>query len=119
NDVLRTTLQVIGYIFLGLAAVWLLLVFCLRSRIKLAIAVNEVAAKFVTHHPHMILVPLFQFLLGLAWLVIWVVCAALIIAGVPAGYVPNQAFATEVEAAGNATTPGACTDMVPAGFAYQ
>ncbi|CAE7030124.1 slc44a4 [Symbiodinium natans] len=119
DEILRTSLQVIGYTLLGFGAVWLLLVACLRNRIQLAIAVNEVAAKFVVHHPQMIGIPLFQFLLVVAWLVVWLVCAALIVAGVPQDYVPSQAFATEVEAAGNATMPGACTDMVPAGFAYE
>ncbi|CAE7514487.1 slc44a4 [Symbiodinium microadriaticum] len=108
-----------GYTLLGFAAVWLLLVVCLRKRIQLAIAVNEVSAKFVVHHPQMICVPLCQFLLVVAWLAVWVICTALIVVGVPADYVPDQAYATELEAAGNATTPGACTNMVPPGFVYE
>ncbi|CAE7727210.1 slc44a4 [Symbiodinium sp. CCMP2592] len=119
NQTLRTVLQVLGYTLLGFAAVWLLLVVCLRKRIQLAIAVNEVSAKFVVHHPQMICVPLCQFLLVVAWLAVWVICTALIVVGVPADYVPDQAYATELEAAGNATSPGACTKMVPPGFAYE
>ncbi|CAE7840357.1 slc44a2, partial [Symbiodinium necroappetens] len=68
-----------GYTLLGFAAVWLLLVVCLRKRIQLAIAVNEVSAKFVVHHPQMICVPLCQFLLVVAWLAVWVICTALIV----------------------------------------
>ncbi|CAE8730168.1 unnamed protein product, partial [Polarella glacialis] len=115
----RQVLQVCSYVVLGLAGLWVLLICCLRSRISLAIAVNKVAAEFVHHTPQILLVPLTQTFVGLVWLVGWGVCAAFILSQVPAGYVPNGAFATEAEAAGTPQTPGACTSHWPSGYAYQ
>eukprot|EP00930_Biecheleria_cincta_P085164 TRINITY_DN74574_c0_g1_i1.p1 TRINITY_DN74574_c0_g1~~TRINITY_DN74574_c0_g1_i1.p1 ORF type:complete len:817 (+),score=126.61 TRINITY_DN74574_c0_g1_i1:41-2491(+) len=119
DSFLRQALQVCGYVLLSFAGLWALLILCLCRRIRLAIAVNEVAAQFVANKPQILLVPLVQTLLGMGWLVLWGFCAAFLLSYVPEGSVPSGAFATQLEAAGNSSTPGACTSRWPAGFAYE
>eukprot|EP00931_Biecheleriopsis_adriatica_P057079 TRINITY_DN33850_c0_g1_i1.p1 TRINITY_DN33850_c0_g1~~TRINITY_DN33850_c0_g1_i1.p1 ORF type:complete len:840 (-),score=149.27 TRINITY_DN33850_c0_g1_i1:49-2568(-) len=119
NSQLRQVLQGFGYALLALAGLWLLLILCMCKRIRLAIAVNEVAAQFVQHNPQVLLVPLLQVLAGAIWLAAWAVVAAFTVSYVPSGYVPPGAFSTRVEAAGNATLAGACNSRWPAGFAYE
>ncbi|CAJ1414684.1 unnamed protein product [Effrenium voratum] len=118
SEELRTALRIAGYVLLGMGLLWLLLVVCLRNRIRLAIAINEVAAQFVAHHPYAILVPFLQLVLLLGLFCGWAVLAGFILSRVPVGHVPSQAF-TEAAAAGNATAPGACNDRWPPGFAYE
>lgn len=119
DSTLRSALQICSYVLMSLAAIWALLILCLCRRIRLAIAVNEVAAQFVAHNPQVLLVPIVSIVLGFAWFLVWGFCAAFLLSYVPDGYVPSNAFATELEAAGNASTPGACNSRWPAGFAYE
>lgn len=118
NQDLRTVLRIVGYVLLGFAVLWMLLVICLRSRVRLAIAVNEVAAEFTAAHPTVILLPLVQMLLSLILLAAWGLIAGLIVTQIPPNYVPSEALSQAV-AMGNATTPSACAVSWPPGFAFE
>lgn len=117
NPDLRNAVRIVGYCFLGFAALWLLLVICLRNRIRLAIAVNQVAAEFTAMHPYVILLPLIQMLLSLAYLAGWSIIAGLMITDVPSNFVPSNAMSKSQAIAQNGTSP--CATTWPAGFPYE
>jgi len=117
NPDLRNAVRIVGYCFLGFAALWLLLVICLRNRIRLAIAVNQVAAEFTAMHPYVILLPLIQMILSLAYLAGWSIIAGLMITDVPSNFVPAQAMSKSQAIANNGTSP--CATTWPAGFPYE
>mmetsp|Transcript_28591 Transcript_28591/g.51833 ORF Transcript_28591/g.51833 Transcript_28591/m.51833 type:complete len:827 (-) Transcript_28591:30-2510(-) len=119
DETLREVLLYCGYALLSMAALWLLLIICMCSRIRLAIAITQVGSAFVESNPQTLLVPILQIIVGSMWMATWGVCAAFMVSYVPAGYVPSQAYATEAEAAGNATASGACNSRWPTGFAYE
>lgn len=119
STTMRQALQVCAYIIWSLAGLWLLLIGCLVSRIRLAIAINKVAAMFVYHTPFILFVPVIQIVVGICWLMVWMVCASFMISEVPDGYVPTGNFASYSAAYGNATTAGACTDMWPSGYGWK
>lgn len=116
---MRQALQVVAYILWALSGVWLLLVLCLMSRIRLAIALNKVAAMFVYQTPFVLLVPIVQTVLGICWISVWMACASYQLSAVPDGYVPTASYATYAEAYGTADTAGACTGMWPAGSVWK
>lgn len=115
----RDVLKVVGIILWCLAGIWVLLVCCFRSRIQLAIALNKVGADFVSHSPHVVLIPLVQALVGVVWALVWAFSACFLLSQVPESYTPTKAFATYAEAYGTLDTPGACTDKWPTGFVYR
>ena len=69
-----------------------LVVLCLFKQIQLAIAIDQVAAEFVSDTPQIILLPLVQFALAVSWCAVWIFLAAYLISQVPGDYVPNGCF---------------------------
>merc|ERR1740117_1939498 len=102
-----------------MAGVWLLLVVCLRNRIRLAIAVNQVAADFIVQTPTVIFVPLIQITVATIWCMLWAFSVTFLLSQVPDGYTPKEAYATYAEAYGTETVPGKCTDKWPTGLVWK
>jgi len=103
----------------SLCVIWMLLICCFRSRINLAIALNKVGAQFLSHNPHVILIPLVQAATGVLWALIWALSACFLLSQVPDGYTDAGAFATYAEAYGTETIPGKCNDKWPTGFVWK
>jgi len=119
NNEVRTLLEIVAYVLWVLAAIYLLLVCCLLDRIRLAIAVNEVAAIFVKDTPRILIVPAIQAAIGILWILLWALSASFLISQVPDGYTPKGAYLTYEEAYGTETVPGKCTDKWPVGSVYK
>lgn len=116
---IREILKIVAYVVWGLGIIWIIAICFLQKRIRLAVAINKVAAQFVYNNPTILAVPVVQILIGFIWLLVWIICASFLLSQVPADYTPSTAFATYTEAAGNSTTPGACTDKWPSGIVYK
>ncbi|CAE8630585.1 unnamed protein product [Polarella glacialis] len=119
NADLRKALEICAYALWVLAGVYVILVICFVDRIRLAIAVNQVAAKFVGNTKLIVTVPIVQALIGIVWCLLWALSAAYLISQVPDGYTPKTAYATYAEAYGTETVPGKCTDKWPTGGVYK
>jgi len=107
-------------------------IFCLLSRIRLAIALNKVAAVFLGSNPHILLVPIFQAVAAIIWVTIWLFGASYLLSQVPADYTPTGSYETYQEAYGTQSTcafwefsdscsgtPGACNDRWPTGSVWK
>lgn len=114
----RNMIKYIGYVLLGFAGLWALLICCMCKRIRIAIAINKVAADFVGDTKKIILVPVAQILVAIVWWIIWIFAAVFIVSQVPDGYIEQGPW-TYLEAMGDKDTPGQCNNKWPAGFAYQ
>lgn len=114
----RDALRICAYIVWILAGVWIILVICLYSRIRLAIAINKVAAMFIYHTPTVLLVPVIQIIIAVAYFILWAMSACFLLSQVPAKYT-SSASGTWDEAMGTSTTPGFCNSRWPAGFAWK
>eukprot|EP00520_Triparma_pacifica_P015089 CAMPEP_0118647022 /NCGR_PEP_ID=MMETSP0785-20121206/8382_1 /TAXON_ID=91992 /ORGANISM="Bolidomonas pacifica, Strain CCMP 1866" /LENGTH=674 /DNA_ID=CAMNT_0006539083 /DNA_START=27 /DNA_END=2051 /DNA_ORIENTATION=- len=68
-------LMYVGYVFLGLAGVWFLLICYLRRRIQLALAIVKEAAKSIAAMPLIILFPVMQCAGFVVFMVIWMIYA--------------------------------------------
>lgn len=101
-----------------ISVLWVLGTLCLRKRIRLAIAISEVAGSFVHQTPQILIIPLAYVCFNLCWVVSWCVVAAAILSQVPSDWVPSRPFGTKEEALGAGSTPGACNSMWPPGTAY-
>jgi len=115
----RKALEVFGYILMAFSLVWAVAVCCMRSQIRLAIAVNVVAAKFVYTNVQVVLVPLLQAVVGLLYCLLWAVCASMVLSEVSNDTTPLEYYATYAEAYGTEDTPGACTNTAPSGHAWK
>lgn len=104
----RKFAKIAGYIVLGLAGVWALAVIIMICRIRLAIAVNQVACMFLYNNPQVLLVPIIQALIGIVWVIVWCWTASFLLSQVPKDFVPNGAFATYEVAYGTDDTAGKC-----------
>jgi len=100
NETERSALKVVAYILWVLAALWLLFIMCMCSRIRQAVAVMTVAVNFVKSAPFVILVPVIQTVIGIVWALLWVLSASFLLSQVPASHTPTGAFATYTEAIG-------------------
>lgn len=103
----------------ALGSLWVLLLFCCWHKIQLAIALNKVAAVFLANNPHILLVPMIQAAIAIAWALVWIMSAAFLLSQVPADHTPTGYFATKEEALGTADEPGACSEYWPSGFAWH
>jgi hypothetical protein len=83
----RKALLYCAYICWILAAVYAAIIACLFKRIRLAVAVNAVAAQFVVHTPHIVLVPVIQGITALTWTIIWILMCTFLLSQVPDDYV--------------------------------
>jgi len=115
----RKMLEVFAYILWVFGAIWCLVVCCIWGRIKLAVALNKVAAKFLFNTPTIIFVPIVQATICILWNVLWAGCASFILSQVAEGYVPSKAFTSYQIAAGTVDVPGECTGKWPSGFAWK
>jgi solute carrier family 44 (choline transporter-like protein), member 2/4/5 len=75
NSDLRTGIQILSYIVLGISALYLLVTIFLCKRIKLGIALNKVAAVFVGHNLRALFLPVIQTVVSLCWMGCWIVIA--------------------------------------------
>jgi solute carrier family 44 (choline transporter-like protein), member 2/4/5 len=66
-----TTYEILGYTSFGLCGLFLLMLFCCCSRIRIAVAVCKTAGQFVSHTCGVVLVPIFQTVVNLG---MWAVC---------------------------------------------
>eukprot|EP00933_Yihiella_yeosuensis_P021940 TRINITY_DN17289_c0_g2_i2.p1 TRINITY_DN17289_c0_g2~~TRINITY_DN17289_c0_g2_i2.p1 ORF type:complete len:939 (-),score=198.73 TRINITY_DN17289_c0_g2_i2:197-3013(-) len=119
SETIRKILEVCAFIIWGLSAVYIVLVICFTNRIRLAVAVNKVAATFIAHTPHILVVPVVQALVGIIWILIWAFSAAFLISQVPDGYISKDAYHTYAEAYGTADVAGKCTDKWPTGSVWK
>lgn len=115
----RKVLLVVGILIWCLAGLWFLLVCCLCSRIRLAIGVNKVAARYIVDNVTILSLPMAQAVTSLLWCVAWVVSVCFLLSQVPENYTPQEAFRTYAEAYGTDTEPGKCTDKAIHGFVYK
>lgn len=119
SDFWRKFMEVLAWITWGLAVLWIILICCLQSRIRLAIGINKAAAMFVYHTPQILMVPLIQIFTSIGWTFIWVLCASFLVSQVPDDYTPQGAYATYAEAYGTSDSSGACTDRAVSGFVWK
>lgn len=129
---MRDVLWYSSFVIWGLGIIWFVLVVCMVGRIRLAIAINKVAASFVTHNPHIVLVPIVQVIFAILWTALWVHSAAFLLSQVPDSHTPMEKFETYAEAAGTGSecafwefgsdctaSPGKCTDSWPTGSVWK
>jgi len=119
GQTMRDVLKVCSYVIWALALVWVLLVLCFFNRIRLAIALNEVAARFVATTPRIVIVPISQALIGIIWVGLWLLSAAFLMSQVPDSSTPTGSYATYAEAYGTETVAGKCTDRWPTGTVWR
>jgi hypothetical protein len=111
----REALMYTAYVFWILAAIYAAIVVCLFQRIRLAVAVNAVAAQFVVHTPHIVLVPVIQGVAAIIWTIIWILMCTYLLSQVPDDYVDTT---TAFDSWDSAYT--SCVDgMWPEGGLYQ
>eukprot|EP00913_Durusdinium_trenchii_P032230 g30178.t1 len=89
SEEVRKVLEIAGYVVWGFAFIYWLLVCCFFDRIQLAIAVNKVAATFVSHTMRIIGVPIVQAVVGILWILLWGVSVSFLVSQVPADYTPT------------------------------
>jgi hypothetical protein len=114
----REMIKIVGFILLGIAGVWALIICCMFKRIQIAIAINKVAADYVGDTKMIITVPVVQILAAIVWWIIWLFAAIFIVSQVPDGYLEQGPW-TYLEALGDKDTAGKCNGRWPTGFAYQ
>lgn len=114
----RDMIKYTGFVLLGIAGVWALVICCMFQRIRIAIAINQVAADFVGDTKNVVAVPVVQILVAVVWWIIWIFVAVHVVSQVPDGYLEPGPF-TYFEAEGDKNTPGKCTNKWPTGFSYQ
>lgn len=116
---MRMALRVIAIIIWTIGIIYFIGILCLMSRIRLAIALNKVAAMFVAHNPLVLLVPIIESILACVWVGAWAASAGFLLSQVPPNYMPTTAFTSYSAVVGTDTSPGACNSMWPAGTAYK
>merc|ERR1719387_2440588 len=112
-------LTYIGYVLFGLGALYGLFICCMCNRIKLAVAINKVAADFVGDTKMAIFIPVAQIVVAIIWWVIWIFVAIFLVSQVPDTYIENPGPHTYNTAWGTKTTPGECTNKWPTGYAWK
>mmetsp|Transcript_23513 Transcript_23513/g.58537 ORF Transcript_23513/g.58537 Transcript_23513/m.58537 type:complete len:985 (-) Transcript_23513:71-3025(-) len=115
----RKSLEITAYVLWACGAIWILLVVIMKRRINLAIAINKVAGRFITHTPQVLLIPIAQAVFSCLWVALWFFLACFLLSQVPDSYSPTSYFASYAEAYGTSDTPGACTDKWPTGFTWK
>jgi len=129
---MRDALYYSSFVIWALGIVWIVLVIVLINRIRLAIALNKVAAVFVATNPTVLLIPIVQAICAIIWVALWCLSASFLLSQVPDSYTPKQAYATYSEAFGTVsgcafweTGPecteiaGQCTNKWPTGTVWK
>jgi len=109
----RTALEILAYVVWGLALLWMLLVFCFRDRVRLAISLNRVAADFVATHPSVLLVPIVEIVVTCLWCAVWVMSASFLLSQVPDYHTPTGYYGSYQEARDS------CYTKEPQGFVWK
>mmetsp|Transcript_371 Transcript_371/g.1271 ORF Transcript_371/g.1271 Transcript_371/m.1271 type:complete len:934 (+) Transcript_371:88-2889(+) len=119
NKDMRKALEYTSYVIWGLSFLFLVTICCMFKAIRLAIAVNKVAAMFVYHKPQVLLVPMVQVVIVIVWCLLWALSVSFLVSQVAEDHVPKDYYATYFEAFGTEESPGACTGIVPQGFVWK
>lgn len=124
GETARDVLKYCAYILWVFAVLWLIAIWCFRSKIKLAIAVNKVAAQFIYNTPQILVVPLVQVIVGIVWCLMWALCACFLISQVPDDRTSKAAYVTYAEAYGSYDAEsnwqvGACIGDWPTGAVWK
>jgi hypothetical protein len=85
----------------------------------LVVGINKVAAMFVYNTRSVLLVPIVQILIAIAWFFIWALCASFLLSQVPEGYTSKSGLSSWVAAMGTSDNPGVCNEKWPTGSAYR
>lgn len=115
----RTYTMYFAIVLWVFGALWWLIVAVLWKRIRLAVALNKVAAHFLYNTPQVIFVPIVQALCAMLWTVFWAFCASFILSQVTKGYVPTDSYKSYAIAYGTETVPGMCTGSFPTGYVWK
>ena len=78
GDNTRQAMHGMGILLWILAGLYLLILMCCWSRIRLGAAVIEAASDFVAHKPSVFFVPVIFFFIVGVWIVFWVVSAVFV-----------------------------------------
>lgn len=92
SEVQRYAMQGFSIIMGCILALYIVCICCNMKRIKLAIALNQVAAKFVGQQPATLLIPPLQIVTVFLYLAIWMVLTMYIVSYVPPGTDPEMDF---------------------------
>jgi hypothetical protein len=74
-----------SYVVLGIMIFYMCFVFCMRNKIRLAIALNQVAASFVTQQPYSLLLPPCQLLVVFVYFAMWIYFTLYIVSFISGG----------------------------------
>ncbi len=80
-----------AYIIWGIAALYLIIIFCLCSRIRLGVAITKVTAKFIGQTKSVFLMPPIFMAIVILWVAYWVASAVFIFS---VGYVEPRSDVT-------------------------
>jgi hypothetical protein len=119
SETFRTVSKVCAYICWGFAVLWVLLICCKSKALRLAIAILECAAKFVSDVKGVVFIPLVQIVIAILWIFIWGFIASFVLTQVPEDRVPTGSFATWVDVMGTNDTQGQCNNEAPVGGAWK
>lgn len=75
GDMSKTVLQYTAYTIWGLSGLYLIIVFCLYSSIRKALAVLKASAAFLSANFHTIIVPIMSILFSFAFIAAWIIAA--------------------------------------------
>lgn len=75
NPDLRNTYFGLSIVAFVVALLYLLIVVCSCKRIRLAIGINKIAARFVYGNKKVIFVPILQIVVAFVWWALWIICA--------------------------------------------
>eukprot|EP00428_Durinskia_dybowskii_P017453 CAMPEP_0170222662 /NCGR_PEP_ID=MMETSP0116_2-20130129/11026_1 /TAXON_ID=400756 /ORGANISM="Durinskia baltica, Strain CSIRO CS-38" /LENGTH=718 /DNA_ID=CAMNT_0010473355 /DNA_START=69 /DNA_END=2226 /DNA_ORIENTATION=- len=89
---MRAALKSLAIFVFALSLVWVALLACIRSRIRMAVAINAVAASFVFETPHILLVPFLQSVAAALWVTFWFYSVCCLLAQVPLDHIPKDAL---------------------------
>lgn len=115
----RKLLEIASYIVFAMAAIWFCCVFCMCKQIRLAVGVNKVAAEFIYMHPWIILQPILQITVAIAWSLLWLWSVSFLVSQVPDDYVTGAAIANYTDAEGTSDMAGLCNGNSPQGGVYK
>eukprot|EP00929_Paragymnodinium_shiwhaense_P003806 TRINITY_DN10446_c0_g1_i3.p1 TRINITY_DN10446_c0_g1~~TRINITY_DN10446_c0_g1_i3.p1 ORF type:complete len:932 (+),score=213.90 TRINITY_DN10446_c0_g1_i3:88-2883(+) len=119
SEMMRDALVYFSYALWIAAGIYLIAIWCLFSRIRLAINVNKAAALFIYETPSILLLPIISSFIAIVWMLCWALSATFLVSQVPQTYTPTGAYATYAEAYGTDTVPGKCNDKWPTGSVYR
>jgi len=129
---MRDAFKYLSYVVWALGIVWVIVILIFVKRIRLAIALNKVAAEYLAMNPSTLLIPICQALVAVLWCLAWFASISFLLSQVPDAYTPKGYYATFAEAAGTGSacnfwetgpectgTPGACTNKWPTGSVWK